>query len=346
MTEKTLEFREQKLNEIELLYKEYHNAKRDKDTLQDFLDNIDMNFVFENNLLIPDIKETIPELVDHHIYVDVKDAKAIGTIIHYRYTPAIDHAHDFAELIYVYSGKCKQTIDLTKISLKEGDICIIAPGVRHDLEVFDNSIIFKTLIRKSALDEISFNFLDDKNIISEYIHSIVHSYIGYDYMIFHTKDDIKIKDKFVSILEESINKDRFHHQMITNTMMLVFGILIRNYEDKAELPASKNKSDINRYKIMKIIQDNYKDITLDDIAEKLHYTREHTSRYIKQLTGKNLTDILKIIRLEKSKTLLLNTNMTVSNISENVGFNSFEYYIRAFKSHYGETPTQFRKYNN
>lgn len=346
MSQELFKISTKKLNKNEQLYKEYYHAKKDKDALDKFLANLDMKFVLENNLLIPEIDETLPQRLGELIYLDVQgvnDAKGIGTVIHHRYTPAILHVHDFAELTYVYTGKCKQTIDMEVISLKKGDICIIAPDVEHSLEVYDNSILFKTLIRKSALDEISFNFLDSKNIISEYIHSIVHSYEGYDYLIFKTSNDAVIRNKFLFMLQESLSKDRFHHQMITNTMMLVFGFLIRNYENTVQLPKSKNKSDTSRYEIMKMIQEDYINITLDDIADRLNFSRDYTSRYIKKITGKNLSDIQKFIKLEKSKTLLKNTNMTISDISFKIGFNSTEYFIRSFKSSYNQTPSQFRK---
>ncbi len=348
MSEELFKISTKKLNKKEQFYKEYYHAKRDDETLKGFLANLDMSFVLENNLLVPEIDKTIPQRLGELIYLDgrnIREAKGIGTVVHDRYTPAIPHVHDFVELTYVYSGKCKQTIDMETILLKKGDICVIAPDVEHSLHVFDNSILFKTRIRRSALDEISFNFLDAKNIISEYIHSIVHSYEGYDYLIFKTANDTVIRNKFLFMLQESLSKDRFHHQMITNTMMLVFGFLIRNYENTVQLPKTKNKTDISRYEIMKIIQDDYINITLDDISEKLNFSKDYTSRYIKKITGKNLSDIQKYIKLEKSKTLLKNTNMTISDISIKVGFNSTEYFIRTFKSSYNQTPSQFRKLN-
>ncbi len=348
MSEESFKISTKKLNKKEQFYKEYYHAKREEDTLDKFLANLDMEFVLENNLLIPEVDKTLPQKLGQLVYLDVNnanDAKGIGTVVHDRYTPAIRHVHDFVELSYVYSGKCKQTIDMETILLKKGDICVIAPDVEHSLEVFDNTILFKTLIRKSALDEISFNFLDSKNIISEYIHSIVHSYEVYDYLIFNTGSDKVIRNKFLFMLQESLCKDRFHHQMITNTLMLVFGFLIRNYENTVQLPKSKNKSDASRYEIMKIIQEDYINITLDDIAEKLNFSKDYTSRYIKKITGKNLSDIQKFIKLEKSKTLLKNTNMTIADISIKVGFNSTEYFIRSFKHSYNQTPSQFRKSN-
>ncbi len=346
MDDKQMKTRASTLDKNELIYKQYHQAKKNEDTLAEFLRNLDMHYVLENNLLIPEIDETIPPKFGELIYLDVDNDLEIGTIKHTRYTPAISHAHEFVELTYVYSGTCKQTVDMETIILKKGDICIIAPEVEHSLEGLNNCIIYKTRITRGALDEISFNLLDSKNIISEYIHSIVHSYEGYDYLVFKTGSDDAIRNRFLFMNRESRQKERFHHQMISNTMVVIFAFLIRNYEDTLQLPKTKQKSDKSRYEIMKMIQDDYINITLDDIAEKLNYSRDYTSRYIKKITGKNLIDIQKHIKLEKSVTLLKNTNMTISDISIKVGFNSVEYFIRSFKSQYKQTPSQYRKSNS
>ncbi len=331
------------LNSNEKIYYDYYLTRNDDELLCEFIKNLDIEYVKSNNLFIPDIRETIPEIVDDVIYMAVDDSRDIGAIIHDRYTPAFTHFHKFIELLYVYSGACTVNIGMSSVNLKEGDVCMISPEIGHSLEVFDNSIVFKTLIRNGALELITSNLFHETSLISDYISSIANSNKIFDYIVFHTGDNNQLRGLFLSILEESINKDKYHEQIITNSTMIVFGYLARYYENTAELPNLKTVKDMNRYKIIKMIQDNFKDITLDDIAAEMNYTREYTSRYIKKITGKNFTEILKSLRLEESKRMLLNSNMTVMDISESVGFNSIEYYLRSFKLEYGVTPSQYRK---
>ncbi len=55
------------------------------------------------------------------------------------------------------------------------------------------------------------------------------------------------------------------------------------------------------------------------------------------------TEIVRTIRIEKSQDMLANTNMTVSNISEAIGYDTTEHYIRQFKKYTNMTPSAFRK---
>ena len=82
--------------------------------------------------------------------------------------------------------------------------------------------------------------------------------------------------------------------------------------------------------ILNIIQENYKEVTLD----------------IKAKSGLSFGDNVKMIRLKKARAFLLGGNMKVEMISEAVGYPNVEHFIRLFKREYGKTPAQFRSEAN
>jgi AraC-like DNA-binding protein len=60
------------------------------------------------------------------------------------------------------------------------------------------------------------------------------------------------------------------------------------------------------------------------------------------MTGINFTDYLARVRIEKSKNLLLNPNLRVSEIAYEVGFQSLTHFNRVFKKLLGQSPTDYR----
>ncbi len=94
--------------------------------------------------------------------------------------------------------------------------------------------------------------------------------------------------------------------------------------------------------VMNYIQGNYQTVTLDDLAQELHLSKPYISKYIKDKSGRTFGDIVKNVRLKKSRTLLKNSSMSVENIAESVGYQNVEHFNRLFKKKYGMTPMQFR----
>ncbi|MCM1038446.1 MAG: AraC family transcriptional regulator [Ruminococcus sp.] len=343
MDYETLKSEIYKLNEDEQFYRKYYYARQQEYSLQKFLSELDMDKVYEKHLLVPEIKNTIPPRFEDSFFFDIDKHAAIVTMRHNRYTPAIVHEHTFFELIYVYDGVCEQTISNNRLNLKMGDICIVPPGIRHSIGVFDNSVVFNCLIRKSTLHKIFFNFLSNPNILTAFFLNNIYSENGNDYIVFHTGMDFEIQRGVLYMYWESLNQSLYWDEMISYTLMLIFGLLIRNYEKSIEVPTFTQKADVQRFALLQYIQENFASITLEQIATKFHYTPEYTSRLIKSTTGRSFTQILQQVRLEKAQTLLQDTNLSVANIADQIGYETTEYFIRVFKKHMHMTPTEYRK---
>lgn len=332
-----------RLNEDEQFYQKYYYARQQEYSLKEFLATLDMNQVKKRHLLVPELAETIPLRFEDTFFFDVERNSTIVTLRHNRYSPPIVHDHTFFELIYVYDGSCTQTISSSKVRLTTGDICIIPPGIRHSISVFDNSVILNCLIRKSTLHNIFFNFLNNPNILSGFFLNNIYSENGNNYIIFHTGADFEIQRGFLYTYWESINKSMYFDQMIGYTLMLIFGLLIRNYEKSVELPVFTQKTDVQRFALLQFIQDNFSTVTLEAVATRFHYTPEYTSQLIKKTTGQTFTHILQQIRIEKAQVLLQDTNLSVSDIANQIGYENTEHFIRLFKKKLMMTPTEYRR---
>lgn len=93
------------------------------------------------------------------------------------------------------------------------------------------------------------------------------------------------------------------------------------------------------------IEKNYNnpDLSLEEIAENLKIAPNYLSTIFSKNLGIKLFEYINEYRLEKSIHLLLNTDMTINDISIECGFNSSRNYIRIFKKYKENTPGAYRK---
>lgn len=92
------------------------------------------------------------------------------------------------------------------------------------------------------------------------------------------------------------------------------------------------------------IDNNYdRDLYLDDIAERFGKSPKYMSAFIKKSLGTTFQGYISSMRIQKAKSLLTDTAMSVNDIAKEVGFNSRHPFIRKFKILEGVTPTEFRK---
>lgn len=331
------------MNEDELFYRRYYYARQQQYSLEKFLSELDMRDVLSRNLLILERPETLPPTFEDSFFFDLSNNDSITVQKHNRYSPAFFHAHTFFELVYIYDGKCRQTVSGTDIEMHTGDICIVPPNINHTIYCFDDSIIFNVMIRKDTLHSIFQNFLNTQNALSSFFLNNIYAQHANDYIMFHTGYDTAIKDAFLRMYWEVQNKERYYFQAISSTLILVFYLLIRGYENSIQMPKFGHKLDVQRYAIIQYMQENYQDISLQSIADRFHYTPEYASKIIKKATNMTYSDLILRIRIEKAEELLLNTNLSVASIAEEIGYDTTEHFIRQFKKYSHTTPTAYMK---
>src|SRR5580765_6078348 len=91
------------------------------------------------------------------------------------------------------------------------------------------------------------------------------------------------------------------------------------------------------------IQDHQtENLRLGHVAKACNTSTFYFCKMFKKVTGINFTDYLSRVRIEKSKNLLLNPNLRVSEIAFEVGFQSLTHFNRVFKKILGQSPTEYR----
>jgi AraC-like DNA-binding protein len=85
------------------------------------------------------------------------------------------------------------------------------------------------------------------------------------------------------------------------------------------------------------------DLNIDYIARDLGFSRTGFYRKIKGLTDLSPIDFLTSYRLKCAAEKILENKQTLIDIAEQTGFNSYSYFSKAFKKHFGVSP---KKYNS
>ncbi|MGG7621267.1 AraC family transcriptional regulator [Bacillus coreaensis] len=323
--------------------RDYFLAKQNSTSFKEFMNRLDLNFLIDNRIILPELNQTPDSLLVLEENIFKNKEFNIHVSKHDRYTPAFTHKHLFFEILYVYSGHCKQKIMMDTINLNEGDLCILSPGVEHSVEVFDDSIVINILVRKRTFEGIFSEILEDENILSSFFSKILYTKNYNNYIIFRTNNSTTIRMSIAHLFIEAIEKRKYSNKMLNYVLLILFANLLRGEKNMVELPAELRKSNQYLSDILIFIQNNYKTVTLDELSSKFNFTISHLSRLIKLHTGQNFREMIQKIKLEKAVKLLESSSLKIYEISEQVGYENTTHFIRTFKKIYGISPNQYRQ---
>ena len=122
-------------------------------------------------------------------------------------------------------------------------------------------------------------------------------------------------------------KDKFHSQL----------------DGKIEAIELKAFDDVLMEKILKIINNNLSNpkLNVKMLGADVGFSRVHIHRKLKELTGQSARDFIRTIRLEQAKKLLKQKKLTISQVSDAVGFVSLSHFSTSFREFYGISPKEY-----
>ncbi|MFL0252696.1 helix-turn-helix domain-containing protein [Clostridium neuense] len=247
------------------------------------------------------------------------------------------HWHNSIEILYVLKGKFYVTIDSDKYELIENDIEIVNIDEAHSIVSRDKNNMILV-------------FHIDPNFFEKYYNDIQN-------MFFYTNitDDNgqkgeeydELRTFLARVTCEAVQRQDNYDEAIEDILVKILYHLINNFHyltsEREDL--REKEEQLERYhRITKYIFNNYNDnITLQDIAEKEFLSTHYLSHEIKDTTGYSFTDLLNLTRVDEALKFLLDTDKTISEISEEVGFSHTRYFNKHFKIRFKCSPTQYRK---
>ena len=205
------------------------------------------------------------------------------------------------------------------IILENKMIQYLAEGKKKTLELYDNLIRENFSHRESS---------------PEKLHRFIFALLGTINRAFQ-----ELKSNPADLLGETINFDEYyanwnHPNIISSIRKMLEQMLLA-------IQAKNNQSDNTMLDAMcNYIYDNYStDMTLNDMAEALGISAKYCSNLFKKLSNDTFKNFLNHYRIDQAKKLLEeNPDIKITELSEQVGFNSSNTFIRVFGKYTGMTP--------
>lgn len=148
--------------------------------------------------------------------------------------------------------------------------------------------------------------------------------------------------------EYSSRIDNYSHSVINATLELFMSYCRRFYGRQFITRENINKDTVESFE-----EFLYKRINSDDLEEKgipnvkecadaMCLSPNYLTDLLKKETGKNTQEYIHLYLIDRAKTMLLNTNDTVSEIAFKLGFEYPDYFSKLFKKKVGVRPTEYR----
>jgi PAS domain S-box-containing protein len=126
------------------------------------------------------------------------------------------------------------------------------------------------------------------------------------------------------------------------------GVIIGSYGITRHLQQNvKNLSGLDELKVpVQFIRDNFHlDISIEHLAKVAHLSISALERRFKKYLAKTPKQFIREIRLENSRRLLVETNLSIAEVAYQSGFSDHSYFSRHFKLMFDELPSQLRQYS-
>ena len=248
------------------------------------------------------------------------------------------HWHDELEIIYVKSGFLTVNISGENYIGKPGDAFVVSPGNLHFMGSQTGTVDYFTFL--FPLKYIAFrsdDMLDDKLI--EPLNS------GHLMISPEIKDTVKeqceqLAGVYAAEIDESESK--ITGQIKKKIILLQFihelwkkGFIVEN--------DTTGRNTVEK-EMISYIQQNYTGkILLREFGEQFHLSEKYISRYFKEHFHITLSQYVTYLRLEHAKQMLQETDISVTEVAMQSGYQNISYFIRSFKKSYGVSPLKYRK---
>jgi len=94
--------------------------------------------------------------------------------------------------------------------------------------------------------------------------------------------------------------------------------------------------------VIKYLENNYKDASLDGAAHDVHMSAKYLSMFFRDKTGRYFSDYLATIRMQKAAQLLKDIRYKTYEVALMVGYSNPKNFTRAFKSYFHKSPKEYR----
>ncbi len=233
-------------------------------------------------------------------------------------------------------GDMKASINLIDHEIKQNDLITLLPGT---------IIQFRERTEKVKLSFIGFSAecLEKINLIKKFVYSF-QKISEYPIISLDTVMSSFFNDYFSLISRITYNEDyELTPEAIDSIVSSVISGVDAAYKThSAVVSPSTRKEEICKDLVQLVTQYYTEERKAQFYADKLGVTLQHLSTTVKQVTGKNILDIISYVVIMDAKAKLKSTNMTIQEIAYSLNFPNASFFGKYFKRYVGMTPLDFR----
>ena len=250
------------------------------------------------------------------------------------------HWHDELEIIYAKSGFLTVSISGENYIGTPGDAFVVSPGNLHLMGSQSGTVDYYTFL--FPLKYISFrtdDMLDEK--LLEPLNS------GHLMICPRVKDTAKeLCEQLIEIYEAK--KDESESKITTQvrTKIILLQFILEMWKKGFVIENDTSGRNTVEKEMVSYIQQNFTGkISLREFGEQFHLSEKYISRYFKEHFHITLSQYVTYLRLEHAKQLLQDTDIPVTDVAMQSGYQNVSYFIRSFQKAYAVSPLKYRKNN-
>lgn len=249
--------------------------------------------------------------------------------------PQMEMAEIHYSLGYIISGDRRVLTPYGHFDVHAGDIICMPPQLYHRTFPLSDQPYTNYLIKLS--DEFA------KSFIHEMGEELWSSIFEQKHFTFNP-DVSQIIDAILADMYALYEGDSPYKDILLKGAFYRLAALIREKDRSPGVQLFKSMLSGDILEAMYYIEQHYEEnILIKDVSDRIGFSEGHFSRLFRSQVGIPFSRYLINVRLRHAKEMLLNTNLSISDIALNTGFCSGDYLSACFGKYEGMTPTAFKK---
>ena len=269
----------------------------------------------------------------------IPQKESIGVFRSNNATNEPPHRHDFIELVYILEGEAEERVDDTCFQVKRGDIIFINFGSIHAFSSSKGHSFVNVCFSPELVGDSMLTLENAIALLSLTAFDEMRKDKNYGKISFSGEDRREVEFLLELMLKEARGKMPSSAKVIEHCMSILMTKMLRCTElgeqDGLTLDIWQELRDY-------IDENPNGELTLTALAQKSFYNPSYFSRMFKQKFGSSLTDYVRHRRILLAKQLLADTELSVDEIIEQVGFSDRSAFYHSFSKETGLTPAEYR----
>ena len=232
--------------------------------------------------------------------------------------------HKELEIAFVEEGELEIKIDNIAYTLMQGDLYLVFPNLLHTGKNKEGTRITIAIV--------------DSGLCASYADVLSHFKPACPVLRKGSFPD-PVYDSLRRMAEVNVSERSYRQSVLMGYLNAMLGEVFASLE----LERRNSDNDLVRQLIVYILDNYTSDITLDDVARALNYSKYYISHVISDTFGCNFRPLINSYRVNMAQNLLLSTNKTVGEVAGECGFKNQSSFNRIFLKHTGVTPSSYRR---